>query len=155
MTTPAASTDETSNGLFQRTALKHHHGGISVPDLEASIAWYRQVLGFEVERRFDIPAIPAKVALMRRDELRIEIFEVPGASPLPEERRHPDRDAHTHGNKHIAFAVQNIEPMAAELNERGADVVFVMRASFGANIFIRDNAGNLLEFVEAPDMWRD
>ena len=27
--------------------LKHHHGGISVPDLEASIRWYAEVLDFE------------------------------------------------------------------------------------------------------------
>lgn len=141
-------------GPTERVPLKHHHGGISVPDLEETIAWYREVLGFEVEKRFDIPAIPAKVALIRRGELRMEIFEVPGASPLPEERRHPDQDAHTHGNKHIAFAVEHVEPMAEELRARGADIVFIMRASFGANIFIRDNAGNLLEFVEAPEMWR-
>jgi methylmalonyl-CoA/ethylmalonyl-CoA epimerase len=138
----------------ERVPLKHHHGGISVPDLEATLAWYRDVLGFEEEKRFDIPPIPAKVALIRRGELRMEIFEVPGASPLPDERRHPDRDAHTHGNKHIAFAVENVDEMAEELRARGADIVFVMRASFGANIFIRDNAGNLLEFVEAPEMWR-
>jgi catechol 2,3-dioxygenase-like lactoylglutathione lyase family enzyme len=31
------------------------HGGVSVPDLEASIRWYRDVLGFEVEHRFEIP----------------------------------------------------------------------------------------------------
>jgi len=28
-----------------------HHCGISVPDLEASIAWYRDMLGFSVEKR--------------------------------------------------------------------------------------------------------
>jgi hypothetical protein len=35
--------------------LRFHHGGVSVPDLEASIRWYREVLGFEVEHRFEIP----------------------------------------------------------------------------------------------------
>ncbi|WP_114240633.1 VOC family protein [Dyella sp. C9] len=145
----------TDAGATDRVALKHHHGGISVPDIEASIAWYRDMLGFEVEKRFDIDKIPARVAMLRRGELRLELFEVPGAAPLPEDRRHPDRDVHTHGNKHVAFAVRDVEPMAAELRARGADIVFVMRASFGANIFIRDNAGNLLEFVEAPEMWVD
>ena len=45
--------------------LKHHHGGISVPDLEASIRWFADVLEFEVENRFEIAAIPAKVAMYR------------------------------------------------------------------------------------------
>ena len=89
--------------------LKHHHGGISVPDLEASIRWYAEVLDFEVEQRLEIPAIPAKVAMLWRGDLRLELFEVPGAQPLPEERRHPNLDLRTHGNKHLAFAIKDID----------------------------------------------
>jgi methylmalonyl-CoA/ethylmalonyl-CoA epimerase len=134
--------------------LKHHHGGLSVPDLEASIAWFAKVLDFTVEKRFDIAAVPAKVAMLRRGELRVELFEVTGANALPAERREPNTDLKTHGNKHLAFAVQNVDAIASELKTRGADIVWVRRFEFGANIFIRDNAGNLIEFVEAPDMWR-
>ena len=32
----------------------HHHVGVSVPDLEASIAWYGHVLGFTLVRRLRI-----------------------------------------------------------------------------------------------------
>ena len=133
--------------------LKHHHGGISVPDLEASIRWFAQVLEFEVENRFEIPAIPAKVAMLRRGDLRVELFEVPGAQGLPEERRQPNTDLRTHGNKHLAFAVKDADATAAVLRARGADIVFVGHFEFGSNVFIRDNAGNLIEFVQEPDMW--
>jgi catechol 2,3-dioxygenase-like lactoylglutathione lyase family enzyme len=131
----------------------HHHGGVSVPDLEASIAWYRDVLGFEVERRFPIPAIPAEVAILRNGPLRMELFQVPEARPLPAERRQPDSDVHTHGNKHVSFAVAEVGPFAEELRRRGADIVWVREMKHGSNIFIRDNAGNLIEFVQAekPD----
>ena len=60
-----------------------HHGGISVPDIEASITWYQNMLGFKVVRRMNIDAIPAKVAFLQHGNFRIELFEVPGASPLP------------------------------------------------------------------------
>jgi methylmalonyl-CoA/ethylmalonyl-CoA epimerase len=133
--------------------LKHHHGGLSVPDLESSIRWYAAVLDFELERRFEIAAIPAKVAMLRRGELRLELFEVPGAMPLPQERRQPNLDLKTHGNKHVAFAIRDLEGMEQELRSRGADIVFVGRFEFGSNIFIRDNAGNLLEFVLEPGLW--
>ena len=133
--------------------LKHHHGGISVPDLEASIEWFARVLEFEVENRFDIPPIPAKVAMLRRGNLRVELFEVPGAQGLPAERRQPNTDLRTHGNKHLAFAVKNADAAAEALKARGADIVFVGHFEFGANVFIRDNAGNLIEFVQAPEMW--
>jgi hypothetical protein len=70
--------------------LKHHHAAMSVPSLEASIAWWQRVLGFAVER---------------------------------------------------------------ELRAHGADIVFVKKHEMGANIFIRDNAGNLIEFVQQPEMF--
>jgi methylmalonyl-CoA/ethylmalonyl-CoA epimerase len=127
----------------------HHHGGLSVPDLEASIAWYRSVLGFEVARRFPIPAIPADVAVLKNGPLHIELFEVAAAKPLPPERREPDTDVYTHGNKHVSFAVERVREFAEELRRRGADIVWVKEFEHGANIFIRDNAGNLIEFVQA------
>jgi methylmalonyl-CoA/ethylmalonyl-CoA epimerase len=127
----------------------HHHGGVSVPDLEAAIAWWRAVLGFEVVERFPIPAIPANVAMLQNGPLHIELFEVAGAKALPDERRQPDTDVYTHGNKHVSFAVENVHEFAAELKRRGADIVWVKEMKHGANIFIRDNVGNLIEFVQA------
>jgi catechol 2,3-dioxygenase-like lactoylglutathione lyase family enzyme len=145
MTTPAPVPTE--------LPLRFHHGGLSVPDLQASIDWFDRVLGFHVERRFEIPAIPARVAMLRRDELRIELFEVPAAAALPATRREPNQDLLTHGNKHVAFAVRDVDAFAAQLRERGADVVFVGHFEFGSNAFVRDNAGNLIEFVQQPDLW--
>ena len=128
----------------------HHHGGISVPDLETAIAWWREVLGFEVERRFPIPSIPAEVVILKNGPLHIELFQVEGAKSLPDERREPDTDVYTHGNKHVSFAVESVREFAEQLKVRGADIVWVKQMEHGANIFIRDNAGNLVEFVESP-----
>ena len=128
-----------------------HHGGVSVPDLEAAIAWYGRVLGFVEERRFAIPPARAKVALVRNGALRFELFEVDGAAPLPEDRRMPHRDLQTHGNKHVAFRVDNLDAFLAEMEGLGADIALVVRQSFGSGCFIRDCAGNLIEFVEEPD----
>jgi catechol 2,3-dioxygenase-like lactoylglutathione lyase family enzyme len=133
--------------------LKHHHGGISVPDLEASIDWFGRVLDFEVEKRFEIEPIPAKVAMLRRGNLRVELFEVPDAASLPAARRLPNEDVKTHGNKHLAFAIRSVAEVEPELRARGADIVFIGRFEFGSNIFIRDNAGNLIELVEEPSLW--
>jgi methylmalonyl-CoA/ethylmalonyl-CoA epimerase len=133
--------------------LRFHHGGVSVPDLEASIRWYREVLGFEVEHRFEIPNAHAKVAMIRRGALRMELFEVKDGQPLPEERRVPDRDLQTHGNKHVCFGVQSVDAAERELRAKGVDIVFVGRVMQPPNIFMRDNSGNLIEFIEQPDLW--
>jgi methylmalonyl-CoA/ethylmalonyl-CoA epimerase len=134
--------------------LKHHHGAMSVPNLDDSIAWYERMIGFKLERRFHIAQIPADVAMLRRGNMRLELFEVPNATPLPDDRRHPDRDNRTHGNKHVAFTVRDAKAVLEHLRGRGADVALVVDAPHGTGFFIRDNAGNLIEFVEEPSLWQ-
>ncbi len=124
-----------------------HHGGVSVPNLDAAIAWYGDVLGFALERRFTIDAANARAAFVRKGDLRFELFEVAGAAPLPEDRRHPPRDLKTHGNKHVAFRIDDLDAFLEEVTAKGADVAMVVREAFGAGCFLRDCAGNLIEFV--------
>jgi len=128
--------------------LKHHHGAISVPDLDAAVAWYARVFGFELEARFMIAAIPAEVAMLHREHMRIELFAAPNAAPLPSGRRFPNTDILTHGHKHIAFAVPDVDATAKYLRDLEVDIVWVKRFPWGANIFLRDMAGNLIELVE-------
>lgn len=125
-----------------------HHGGISVPNLDEAIAWYRDVLGFEEERRFHIDKARADVAFVRKGSLRFEIFEVAGAAALPDERRFPPSDLKTHGNKHLAFEIEDLDTFLAEMSAKGADIAMVVGEEFGSGCFVRDCAGNLIEFVE-------
>jgi methylmalonyl-CoA/ethylmalonyl-CoA epimerase len=127
-----------------------HHGGVSVPDLDAAIHWYGTVLGFEVEKRFYIEPARAHAAMLRKGPLRFELFDVEGAKPLPEERRHPPSDLRTHGTKHLAFRVASLDDFLAEMRQKNVDISFVVREEFGTGAFIRDCAGNLIEFVEEP-----
>lgn len=128
-----------------------HHGGVSVPSLDDAIEWYRDMLGFEVEKRFAIPKANAQAAMIRRGPLRFEIFEVEGANDLPDDRRYPDSDIRTHGNKHVAFRVRDVEEFLDALTQKGADIAMVVREKFGKGFFLRDCAGNLIEFVEEPN----
>jgi catechol 2,3-dioxygenase-like lactoylglutathione lyase family enzyme len=125
-----------------------HHGGVSVPSLDEAIEWYGRVLGFEIERQFYIAAARSRTAIVRKGALRFEIFEVEGALPLPDDRRDPTRDVATHGNKHVAFRIANLDAFLSEMAEKQADIALVVREAFGAGCFIRDCAGNLIEFVE-------
>lgn len=128
-----------------------HHGGVSVPSLDEAIDWYGRVLGYELEKRFWIEAARSHTAMLRKGPLRFELFEVEGAAPLPDDRRHPPSDLKTHGNKHLAFRVENLDLFLAEMEAKAVDVAFVVREEFGRGCFIRDPAGNLIEFVEEPN----
>lgn len=128
-----------------------HHGGVSVPSLAEAIDWYGRVLGFEVEKHFYIETAKSHTAMIRKGPLRFELFEVEGAAPLPPERRDPPGDLKTHGNKHVAFQVEDLESFIAEMQGKQVDIAFVVREKFGKGCFIRDCAGNLIEFVEEPN----
>jgi methylmalonyl-CoA/ethylmalonyl-CoA epimerase len=131
--------------------LRPHHLGISVPDLDAAVAWYERMLGFTLEKRVFIEKIPAHIAFVRRGEFRIEIFEVPGAAPLPDDRRVPNLDLKTHGNKHLCFEVPDVPAAIAALRAAGADIAFELTVEGNPTAFVRDCAGNLIEFLQPFD----
>ena len=128
--------------------LRPHHFGISVPNLEAAIAWYERMLGFSVEERLHIAKIPAHIAFVKRGDFRIEIFEVAGAAPLPDDRRVPNLDLKTHGNKHMCFEVPDVPAAVAALRAAGADIAFELTVDGNPTAFVRDCAGNLIEFLQ-------
>jgi methylmalonyl-CoA/ethylmalonyl-CoA epimerase len=130
------------------TELRPHHIGLSVPDLDAAIKWYSEMLGFKLENRLHIDKIPAEVAFLIRGEFRLELFEVEDATSLPEERKLPNSDLHTHGTKHIAFAVADVDAVVETLKQRGVNIVMHMRIHGQPMAFITDNAGILLELVQ-------
>lgn len=129
--------------------LKPLHVGISVPDMDASIAWYRQMLGFRLISDKYFAQLPARIAFLESGGFSIELFEVPGAAPLPDDRRTPNLDIRTHGTKHVAYAVEDLPGLMDALKSKGVDVamdVFPMEGDLVA--FIRDNTGNLLELIQ-------
>lgn len=139
---------------FKDFELKPHHLGISVADIEASIAWYGEMLGFTLVKRHTLEAVPAEIAFLSHGDFSIELFEVPGAAPLPEDRRYPNRDLLTHGTKHMALAVQNMREVMDVLKQRDVDIAMdVTMVEQTAIAFIRDPTGNLIELFEQPDLF--
>ncbi len=129
--------------------LRPLHVGISVPDMDASIAWYQQMLGFSLVSDKFFDQLPARIAFLELGGFSVELFQVPNAAPLPEDRRVPNLDIRTHGTKHVAYGVEDLAGLMEKLKSKGVDVamdVFPMEGDLVA--FIRDNAGNLIELIE-------
>ena len=128
--------------------MKPHHVGISIPDLEASIDWYCNVLGFTVVKRGYIPEAHTKNAYLRYGDFYVELFQPDNPIPLPDDRRYPTKDVSTFGTKHIAFKVKDLKQVTEVLKKKGVE--FAMARPDGTVHFIRDNSGILLEFMP-PD----
>ncbi len=140
--------------MSERPQVRPHHVGISVANLDASIAWYRTFLGFSPEETGGVPEDDGRMAMLVNDGgFRVELFELPGATALPDDRRHPAADLRTHGIKHLAYEVDDIERHAEQLRAAGADIVWDVRVHAAVKVlFVRDNTGNLVELVEPLEL---
>jgi len=126
-----------------------HHFALSVPDLEASIAWYREILGFSIEMRHAFPERGCRGVFLRRGAARIELFEVEGATPLPDCRRDVDEDLRTHGAKHLALSVPDVRRAFEYFKSRNVEIALPVTEIDGTVTgYIRDNSGILVEISE-------
>lgn len=107
--------------------LKPHHAGLNVRDLEESIAFWTDTFGFEEDFRAEIPPIKAKIAFLKRDGYRLELFQIDGSAAVPEERLRPNTDLDIQGTKHICFSVEDPQVALEQLHDKGVRIVGVMR----------------------------
>lgn len=127
-----------------------NHVGISVANLQESVDWYVEMLGFELVRPLSPnPGSEMSIALLRRGNFNIELFQIDGAAPLPEYRRDPSADLRVHGLAHFAFRVDDARAVLAELESKGVEVVFGPNESDNSIFFfVADNSGNAFEFIQ-------
>ncbi|MFC1839341.1 VOC family protein [Thermodesulfobacteriota bacterium] len=130
--------------------ISFHHVGISVANLEESIIWYKEVLGFEeVMRMSEDAANKMKIGHIKRGNCYIELFQVEGARPLPEYRLDPSADLRVHGVKHFGLQVDDTHAAVKELKSKGVEIAMGPIDTPGVCfVFIRDNSGNALELIE-------
>ena len=127
-----------------------HHVGVVVKNIEASSAWYVRHLGFERLYTYEFPGVQA--AFIGRCDLRIELFQTDGATPMPQERKRAETNLKIGGINHFAIAVADLDGMVAALKENGVEIVSSPREvpnSGGERFaFIHDNEQMLVELFQ-------
>jgi len=125
------------------------HAGISVNDMEESLAWYEKNLGFRLVKDDGyVPPLEARICFVERDGFQMELFQYREPRPLPEERLTPNTDLQTVGTKHVAFSVENMAALKERFLANGADIAFETEMNGDHVMFVRDCSGVLLEFIE-------
>ena len=128
--------------------IKPLHYAISVPDLGASRRWYEEMLGFTFVKNVDIPALPCKIAFLRKGDFELEIFEHREPLPMDDARKHPNTDNQTAGNKHMAFYCPDVRALADALKSKGVEIIVGPQpVEDTCMCFIRDNSGIIIEFI--------
>ena len=127
-----------------------HHVGIVVQDLDASLAWYREHLGFERSTGYTIPG--ARAVFASHGEVRLEFFETEGAAPMSPDRETPATNLKLGGINHFAIAVDDLDATLAELQAKGVEIASPPREVPDGRgdrfAFIRDNERMLVELFQ-------
>ena len=140
-----------------------NHIGLAVPDLDAALAWYRDVLGFElltapVEMRAADPELGEALVSMLGPRVRhfriahltmgngvgLQLFQFIDPAPVPVDGSVFWRT----GFSHICVTAPDIEALAAEIAARGGRRSPVFRAIPGrpyAAAYCADPWGNAVE----------
>jgi methylmalonyl-CoA/ethylmalonyl-CoA epimerase len=131
-----------------------NHVGVATPDIEAGIAFWREVMGATViGEPFDMPKQGVRVCFVDTPNggTQIELLSPLGeGSPIAAFlERNP-----LGGQHHLAFEVPDIEAARGELEAMGKRVIGPTRiGAHGTPVFFvhpKDMAGVLTEIMEAP-----
>ncbi len=137
------------------------HVGICVSDLERSLRFYRDLLGFSAEHELEVGGEPTDTLLrlrgtklralyLARDGVRIELLHF-ASPPAPPAR---GRVMNESGLTHLSFRVADLDGMLAALRTAGVrvleDTVLRFPEFRSAACFIADPDGQLIELVQAP-----
>jgi len=140
------------------------HTGITVSDIDRSLAFYRDALGFEVtekEPRYTTPTFQKFVGVPNA-EFEVAYAKAPGHAieilgyVKPDDRlRHSPLRACDAGCMHLAFAVRNMDALLQRLKDHGAEVAEPQEITEGMykgtrGIYVRDPDGIILEIAELP-----
>lgn len=129
--------------------IKALHVGISVMDMEKSLVWYRDVLGFTVVKDGYAPPLGARICFIRGcGGFEIELFQYDAPKPIPDERRVPNTDLQTVGTKHLAVETDDMAALKARFLAYGVDIAHEVTMDGESVMFVRDPDGVLIEFIQ-------
>lgn len=137
------------------TYLKPLHISLSVENLEESIKWYQEHLGFSLVFSMYLAPHHAKLAFMRHGDFDLEMFQHDESKPIPADRLDPHEDQKTRGTKHFAFLVEDVEALAKRLESEGVKIIIgpkiMENKEHGIRekiCFIHDLNGIAIEFIQ-------
>jgi catechol 2,3-dioxygenase-like lactoylglutathione lyase family enzyme len=144
------------------------HTGITVANLERSLAFWRDVLGFELSHRphqtgdlaseiTGVPGAEISIAVLKGYGHKIELLEY----LAPRDRKHVDLRPCDVGSVHVALVVDNLNVMLDTIAASGwkaAGKPQTLKSGPNAGkrvVYVRDPDGTTIEFMQAPPPGKD
>ncbi len=140
------------------------HTGITVLNLELSLAFWRDVLGFEVSHRaHQTGELAREITGVPGAEISLAVLKAPGGHKIelleylaPKDRKHFDLRPCDVGSVHIALTVDNLDAVLQKIAVSGWKAAGKPQTlTTGPNagkcvIYVRDPDGTTIEFMQPP-----
>src|SRR6202011_2893749 len=139
------------------------HTGFTVSNLDRSLAFWRDVLGFELSHRAHhtgdlasevtgVPGADISIAVLKGYGHKIELLEY----LAPPDRKHVDLRPCDVGSVHVALTVDNLDAVLSAIAASGwktAGRPQTLQSGPNAGkrvVYVRDPDGTTIEFMEVP-----
>jgi catechol 2,3-dioxygenase-like lactoylglutathione lyase family enzyme len=140
------------------------HTGITVSNLEQSLAFWQNVLGFELSHRAHQTAeLASEITGVAGAEISIAVVKAPGGHKIelleylaPPDRKHVDLRPCDVGSVHVALTVDNLDAVLSAIAASGwkaAGEPQTLQSGPNAGkrvVYVRDPDGTTIEFMEIP-----
>ena len=141
------------------------HTGITVSNLERSLTFWRDVLGFEFSHSaHQTGERPEQITGVKGAELKLAVVKAPGGHKIEllEYLAPPDRKQHVNlrpcdvGHAHVALTVDDLDAVLKKIAESGWKAVGKPQTlTVGPNagkrvVYVRDPDGTTIEFMQMP-----
>src|ERR1700736_2572351 len=153
-----------STASFRITAADHT--GITVSNLERSLEFWQNVLGFEFSHRaHQTSEMAGEITGVAGAEIKIAVVKAPGGHKIEllEYLAPPDRKQHVYlrpcdvGHVHIALTVDDLDAVLQKIAASGwkaAGKPQTLRSGPNAGkrvVYVRDPDGTTIEFMQQPN----
>jgi glyoxylase I family protein len=141
------------------------HTGITVSNLERSLAFWRDVLGFEFSHTAHQKGeLAQEITGVEGAEIKLAVLKTPGGHKIelleylaPADRKHADIRPCDVGSVHVALLVHDLDSVLeriAALDWKAAGKPQRLQSGPNAGkhvVYVRDPDGTTIEFMELPE----
>jgi len=141
------------------------HTGITVSNLERSLEFWQNVLGFEFSHRaHQTPEMASEITGVAGAEIKLAVVKAPGGQKIElleylapaDRKKHVDLRPCDVGSVHVAFTVDNLDAVLEKIVASGWKAAGKPQTlTTGPNagkrvVYVRDADGTTIEFMQSP-----